>query len=369
MKRSEKTSAARRSDPLAALTQARILDDLQGALRLARSRRADRDEQLCEALSDLLTRVRAAAAARTTGEPEAAPAGAVSVVAMSLLARAGEGEPAAAFLLIPFGPVGVERPISGGSFEFTRAHAEAAQRWFETIGRKLAIDYEHQSFDRLNTRADGLRPAAGWIGRLEVRGDGLWAVDVEWTDKAQALLKSGEYRYFSPVIFWKAAERRELAGLGPVALTNDPAMHGVAALAAGRAAEDADDGDAEADADAEGGELAELQEEIGVLRREIARQEADTFVERGLRVGKIVEATSMDWREDYLRDPQATVSRLERAPVLLPPGRVLGRGGAGLAGGAPAVDERLRRLGIEAADLAAYEQAHARGRVRRYGES
>ena len=105
----------------------------------------------------------------------------------SVLARPG-GEPLEEFLLIPFGEVQVERPISGGSFVFTDRHAESARRWFERMGRKLAIDYEHQSFDRYNTRADGLRPAAGWIGRLEVRDDGLWACDLMWTERAKQLL-------------------------------------------------------------------------------------------------------------------------------------------------------------------------------------
>ena len=44
------------------------------------------------------------------------------------------------------------------------------------MGRKLAIDYEQQSFDRFNTRPDGLRPAAAWIGGLEIRDNGLWAI-------------------------------------------------------------------------------------------------------------------------------------------------------------------------------------------------
>src|SRR5262249_51765447 len=136
------------------------------------------------------------------------------------------------FLLIPFGDVQVERPLAGGDFVFTREHAAAAVAWFESIGRKLAIDYEHQSFALHNTRPDGLRPAAGWIGGLQIRGDGLWAADVTWTDRARELLAGGEYRYFSPVIFWADEDYASLAALGPVALTNDPAMHGVQPLAA-----------------------------------------------------------------------------------------------------------------------------------------
>jgi phage I-like protein len=55
----------------------------------------------------------------------------------------------------------------------------------------MAIDYEHESVPRLNSRPDGLAPAAGWISELEVRGDGLWAAGIEWTARAQELLASG----------------------------------------------------------------------------------------------------------------------------------------------------------------------------------
>jgi hypothetical protein len=136
------------------------------------------------------------------------------------------------FRLIPFGLVEVLDAQSGESFNFTRAHAEQALAWFKKMGRALQVDYEHQSLGRFNTRPDGLMPAAGWIGGLQVRADGLWATDVEWTELAAGLLARGEYRYFSPVICWTDQKHTSLKSLGPVALTNDPAMCGAHALAA-----------------------------------------------------------------------------------------------------------------------------------------
>lgn len=265
----------------------------------------------------------------------------------SAVLAARRAEPKAEWLLIPFGEVHCERPLSGGDFSFTRSHAEAAVRWFERLGRQLAIDYEHQSFDQLNSRPDGLRPAAGWIGGLEVRDDGLWAVNVTWTDRARQLLATGEYRYFSPVIYWADAEASEVAGLGPVALTNDPAMTGVPALAAGR--------NHESDVDAE----------ITRLKRQLRLQEADTFVERGMRAGKIVEATSLDWRDDFLRDPEDAVLRLSRAPVVLPPGRVTQPEQlAAPASTNTLAPNTLARSGeISAADMQAYDRARAAGRI------
>ncbi|RMF79367.1 MAG: hypothetical protein D6744_09210 [Planctomycetota bacterium] len=299
-------------------------------------------------------------------------------------------DPATSFRLIPFGVVQVERASAGGDFEFTPRHAQSAKQWFDRLGRKLAIDYEHQSFDEFNARADGLRPAAGWIGGLEVRDDGLWAIDVTWTERAADLLRSGEYRYFSPVIYWTDADCSDVAALGPVALTNDPAMRGVPSLTTARRADarafessqQAAGGDplstapnreaAEQAVSVLRAQLDAATEEITTLRDRLRQQEADAFVERGLRLGKILDSTSMDWRADYLRDAAEAEQRLDRAPVLLAPGRVIERGADGRPLGAASLLRRgqletLNGWGIEPDDIAAYEQARAAGRVRVYG--
>ncbi len=377
------------SDPLRAVARQHILDRLREAVELAEEDlpgNLQRFRALLEEASDqtdawVLTRI--ADRLAESGQP-------ASQLECAMMSRA-DGEPLEEFLLIPFGEVRVERPTAGTSFAFTPRHAESAQRWFEQIGRKLAIDYEHQSFDRYNPRPDGLRPAAGWIGRLEVRDDGLWACDVTWTARARELLKSGEYRYFSPVIYWTDEDYSDVAALGPVALTNDPAMRGVQPLAAKRrepgetqASEEATVGGPPVTGHVEGepepetvlrAELEALNDEIASLQKQLAAQEADAFVERGMRLGKILDSTSMDWREDYLRDPERTVSRLERAPVLLPPGRVIKLDARGQVARSPAVGSELKRGGtrpanseIDAEDLAAYERALAAGRIRRFSQ-
>lgn len=146
------------------------------------------------------------------------------------------GTPATEFLLIPFGRVEVDQALRGGSFTFTRRHAQSIMRWFESLGRSLAIDYEHQSMKNLNWRPDALVPAAGWIGGLEIRADGLWATRIEWTESARDLIASGQYRYFSPVIYWSDEKCTDVRSLGPVALTNDPALRQIAPLVATRIA-------------------------------------------------------------------------------------------------------------------------------------
>lgn len=361
------TSAAVSPDP-AAHTTGVDPDDASNAASSSVGRAADTRTAAETPEAAQLSSDRALAVHATVARP-AQPSDA------TMLTRDGN-RPRSEFLLIPFGEVIVERPVSGDSFVFTQRHAASAVAWFRRMSRRLAIDYEHQSFGRINTRADGLRPAAGWIGGLEVRDDGLWAVDVSWTERARALLASGEYRYFSPVIYWTDEDYTDVAALGPVALTNDPAMHGVPALAANRQAA-AEPGDAEdsrattvATGHDEGHSLRAAHDEITLLRRQLATQEAEAFIERGMRLGKILDSTAIDWRDDYLRDPDAAEQRLQRAPVVLPPGRFT-RSDRHL--GSPAGSEgrdttRLAQLGIEPDDLEAYERAYNAGRVRTYGE-
>jgi phage I-like protein len=378
------------TDPLGAVATQHVRERLKQAAQLAEQDLPKNLERFRELLQGALDQADAWMLTRIADQPGEIERPAWQL-ARSMLARPGD-DPVEEFLLIPFGEVRVDRPMAGSSFVFTRGHAESAKRWLEQLGRKLAIDYEHQSFERYNTRPDGLRPAAGWIGRLEVRDDGLWACDVTWTDRAKELLKAGEYRYFSPVIYWTDEDYSNVAALGPVALTNDPAMRGVQPLAAKRrepgATQAAEEARAEEPYAAEHvenepepetvlrTELDALNEEIAFLQKQLAAQEADSFVERGMRLGKILDSTSMDWREDYLRDPERTVARLERAPVLLPPGRLIkldARGavvpGSGAEAAPRATKEVLGRWGVEPEDFAAYDRALAAGRIRRFGGS
>lgn len=85
----------------------------------------------------------------------------------------------------------------------------------------LAIDYEHQT---LHAAANGQpAPAAGWFKTLEYRpGQGLYATDVEWTERASTMIAAGEYRYLSPVFSYDPSGK-PLEVLN-VALTNSPAL-------------------------------------------------------------------------------------------------------------------------------------------------
>lgn len=91
------------------------------------------------------------------------------------------------------------------------------------------VDYEHQS---LRARENGQpAPAAGWIQALAYfPGRGLFA-KVEWTERARELIKSGEYRYISPVFEFDNKTGTVLR-LVNAALTNTPALDGLMAVAA-----------------------------------------------------------------------------------------------------------------------------------------
>jgi|GEM_PF-376732 len=126
------------------------------------------------------------------------------------------------FQLLPWGKI----DISGDEPAYLYDQEAAALiEEFKKRGNDMVIDYEHQ------TMQDVQAPAAGWIKRLVWKGtEGLW-VAVEWTAKAAEYLKNREYRYFSPVI-WVSAKERRIVLLENVALTNQPKINNLKPLMA-----------------------------------------------------------------------------------------------------------------------------------------
>jgi len=113
--------------------------------------------------------------------------------------------------------------------------ADAARRLVALATERqtpFVIDYEHQT---LYAETSGNpAPAAAWFNTLEWReGDGLYAVDVEWTERAAALITGDEYRYLSPV-FKFDPNSGVVTELLMAAVTNNPAIDGIADVAAAR---------------------------------------------------------------------------------------------------------------------------------------
>lgn len=84
----------------------------------------------------------------------------------------------------------------------------------------ILLDYDHFSLD-----TDKPSEAAGWIMDLQNRADGVYA-QIRWAGDGEAKVKSGAYRYVSPV--WNRSDCVAVGNalrpmrLSSVALTNDP---------------------------------------------------------------------------------------------------------------------------------------------------
>lgn len=96
------------------------------------------------------------------------------------------------------------------------------------------IDYEHQT---LLAKQNGQpAPAAGWFKKLEWRdGVGLFALDVEWTARAQEWIAAKEYKFISPVIGYDKATGA-VTSLYMAAITNNAAIDGMDEVLAAAAA-------------------------------------------------------------------------------------------------------------------------------------
>lgn len=109
-------------------------------------------------------------------------------------------------------------------FRIVEADCADIIRNFENSGIDLVIDYEHQT---LNTDWNGApAPAAGWISKLELRENGIWATEITWTEEAKRYIEELKYRYISPVLDFNDHDRHDDGWIGAslhsVALTNTP---------------------------------------------------------------------------------------------------------------------------------------------------
>jgi len=122
-----------------------------------------------------------------------------------------------------------------GKFSITREDLTTMLSNFNDITPKapteLPIDYDHLSMDPKKP-GDGM--AAGWMKKLELRGDGeeLWA-EVEWTPDGAARIAKKEYRFVSPS-FVKDHTHKDGKKIGTTllaaAITNHPFLEGMKAL-------------------------------------------------------------------------------------------------------------------------------------------
>jgi len=159
----------------------------------------------------------------------------VDVFASAIDVLDGEGRVKKTILLLPIGTF----TLRDGRGPYTvkdRAHAEA----IVTASLKLAgqqqlhFDYEHSLLFKAPKGEES--PASGWVTRLFADDEGVKA-DVDWTVPATARLLAREYRYISPL--FRAEEKSGLVTrLINAALTNNPAIDGLPAIAASQQTKD-----------------------------------------------------------------------------------------------------------------------------------
>lgn len=92
---------------------------------------------------------------------------------------------------------------------------------FEEHGVDLVIDFEHATTDVEAGNKDKA-PAAGWVKAMEfIKGEGLFATQVEWTDEAKRAIEAKEFKYISPVVAVDK-DTDDLLRIHSVALVNRP---------------------------------------------------------------------------------------------------------------------------------------------------
>lgn len=101
--------------------------------------------------------------------------------------------------------------------------SDMARNFTKRKNDMLVIDYEHAS-EQPEVAKGGPVPGAGWIHRLS--DNGKLSALVEWTPQAEEMLRTGQYRFFSPAINWSARDKEtgepQGATLTSGALTNHP---------------------------------------------------------------------------------------------------------------------------------------------------
>lgn len=156
----------------------------------------------------------------------------LSIAALNLAITDGGRE----IQLLPAGPRfrardGRPKDVADG-WQINREIAERLIAQLQAQVNPIVIDYEHQTLAAATNGQPA--PAAGWFHPSKLvwrEGEGLFATEVEWTAAAQRMVDAKEYRFISPV-FPYDKNTGEVRGLLHAALTNNPALDGMADVSA-----------------------------------------------------------------------------------------------------------------------------------------
>jgi phage I-like protein len=114
-----------------------------------------------------------------------------------------------------------------GKLLFDDEAAQSVMKRYQARGLELMADYEHQSLSVPPVVA----PASAKRWTPELRNGDLVAANIQWTEKAAAMIAAGEYRYWSVAcrVDPKTMRVVEVVNFG---LTNTPAANGIQPLMA-----------------------------------------------------------------------------------------------------------------------------------------
>lgn len=243
---------------------------------------------------------------------------------------------------------------------------------------QIPIDYEHQ------TLKDMQAPAAGWIKDIVLKSDGIYGA-VDWTERAAEYLKNREYKYISPVVTLRSADKKAV-GLHSAALTNTPAIDAMTPIACSDKFDGSENGTELEGADQKGVEnngkdtfealaallqldssatmediykavaaLLEGQEALKLkadaCQFEVVRMKADGAVIEAMKDGKVLPF-QRDWAfQSAINDLDSFTLWLKGAPQVVPMGEVC-RDGLAQTGHRRARAHEL--MGLSAEDVAKY---------------
>lgn len=103
------------------------------------------------------------------------------------------GEPPREYLAFRWG----DNATTKGTLKLTPEGAQKIMDDYRARGVVRCFDYYHSTYNP--AVAPDERKAAGQF-RLELRSDGLWFVDIQWTPAADKAIRAGEWPYISPAV-------------------------------------------------------------------------------------------------------------------------------------------------------------------------
>lgn len=199
-----------------------------------------------------------------------------------------------------------------GTFKLELKDLEEIKKNFVNVEIDAVIDLDHA------TLSYGTGEAQGWIKELEIREEELWA-KVEWLEHGLELLKSGKYKYISPVLQENTIDPVTGNNIGwtlhSAAITNRPFIEDLGEVIANNKSNNEGDEDVKKTDEELEAENQELKDKLEKLENEKIESKVDGAIaankirpeqkEALIAMGK----TNPEEFENFLKNAQPTVSQ------------------------------------------------------------